>query len=97
MPPARVTISVSHRDGHNALVVTDDGPGIPADAIDHVFERFFRVEGARSYTAVSGFGLGLSIAAWIVDAHGGGIEARNRAEGGTEFEARFPSASSHRM
>ena len=90
---ARVTISVSHRDGYDRLVVADDGPGIPPDALEHVFERFFRVEGARSYAAISGFGLGLSIAAWIVDAHGGVIEARNRAEGGSEFEARFLSAS----
>ena len=91
--PARVTVSVSHRDGYDRLVVSDDGPGIPAESLGHVFERFFRVEGARSYTPVSGFGLGLSIAAWIVNAHGGVIEARNRPEGGSEFEARFPSES----
>jgi heavy metal sensor kinase len=92
--PARVTISVSHRDGHDRLVVSDDGPGIPPEALDHVFERFFRVEGARPYTPVSGFGLGLSIAAWIVNAHGGVIEARNRTEGGSEFEVRFASGPS---
>lgn len=88
---ARVAITVAYREGDARLVVTDDGPGIPADALDHVFERFFRVEGARPYTPVSGFGLGLSIAAWIVSAHGGVIEVRNRADGGSEFEVRFES------
>lgn len=88
---ARVSILVSLGEGHAKLVVTDDGPGIPAEALDHVFERFFRVEGARPYATRSGFGLGLSIASWIVAAHAGIIEARNRPEGGSAFEVRFPS------
>lgn len=91
--PARVAIRVSYSEGHARLAVTDDGPGIPADALDHVFERFFRVEDARPYSPASGFGLGLSIAAWIVSAHGGVIEARNRPEGGGDFEVRFASGS----
>ena len=92
--PANVVIAVSSGAGDAELLVTDDGPGIPDDAIDHVFERFYRVEGARTYTPDTGFGLGLSIAAWIVAAHGGVIEARNRPEGGSEFEVRFGSDSS---
>ena len=91
---ARVAIVVMRGEGPARLVVSDDGPGIPSDALGHVFERFYRVEGARSYAPVSGFGLGLSIAAWIVSAHGGVIEARNRAGGGSEFEVRFASVSS---
>jgi two-component system sensor histidine kinase BaeS len=90
-------IGVSLSEGDAKLVVTDDGPGIPDDALEHVFERFYRVEGARPYAPVSGFGLGLSIAAWIVSAHGGVIEARNRPEGGSEFEVRFASDSSRRV
>ncbi len=95
--PARVVITVLRGEGNARLVVTDDGPGIPAEALDHVFERFFRVEGARPYAPFSGFGLGLSIAAWIVAAHGGIIEARNRHEGGSEFEVQFASDSSSRV
>lgn len=95
--PARVVIGVSRTESDARLVVTDDGPGIPDDALAHVFERFYRVEGARPYAQVSGFGLGLSIAAWIVSAHGGVIEARNRPEGGSEFEVRFASESSPRV
>ena len=67
---------------------------VTAEALDHVFERFFRVEGARPDATLSGFGLGLSIAAWIVAAHGGVIEARNRPGGGSEFEVRFASDTS---
>ena len=92
--PRLVVLAVSHQDGHARIVVADNGPGIPVDALEHIFERFYRVEGARPYGPVSGFGLGLSIAEWIVSAHGGVIEARNRAEGGSEFEVRLTSDAS---
>jgi signal transduction histidine kinase len=54
------------------LSVTDDGPGIPAQHREHVFERFSRLDDARSADA-GGSGLGLSIARWVVDLHGGTI------------------------
>jgi two-component system, OmpR family, sensor kinase len=59
------------RDGRDVrLEVLDDGPGIPAEALPHVFERFYRVDGARS-TRGNGSGLGLAIVRWIVQQHGG--------------------------
>jgi signal transduction histidine kinase len=72
------------------LVVEDQGPGISADAIPHLFERFYRAPGAPG----GGTGLGLAIAAWIVDRHGGRISAENRAEGGARFKVSLPTGTS---
>jgi signal transduction histidine kinase len=74
------------RVGDNArLIVRDTGPGIPSQDLPHIFERFYRAEKSRSRSKVGGFGLGLSIAYWIVTNHGGRIEV-NSAEGkGTTF------------
>ncbi|MEO6325509.1 MAG: ATP-binding protein [Thermoanaerobaculia bacterium] len=78
-------------DGESALLeVLDSGPGIPEDDLDRVFERFYRVDSSRTQGPAGGFGLGLSIAAWIVKAHGGSIRAIRRAKGGTGMLVRFP-------
>jgi two-component system, OmpR family, sensor histidine kinase TrcS len=71
------------------LTVTDDGPGIPRDLLPHLFERFFRADKSRSRAAGS-FGLGLSIAASIVDAHNGSIAAES-GNGRTTFKVRLPT------
>ncbi len=62
------------------LIIRDTGPGIPAEDLPHIFDRFYRAEKSRTRGKTSGFGLGLSIAHWIVDKHGGRIEV--------EFERR---------
>ena len=70
--PGRVALTAS-RPGGNGRVrieVTDQGPGIPPDEAERVFERFYRTDRARSADA-GGTGLGLAIARWIVDGHGG--------------------------
>ncbi len=87
---AKVAIEVTHDNGVARLAVTDSGPGIPPEALDHIFERFYRADGARPYRGVEGFGLGLAITSWIVEAHGGTIAARNRAEGGAVVSVAFP-------
>jgi two-component system, OmpR family, sensor kinase len=92
--PSGGAVSVSaHRAGEEyALSVADTGPGIPADSQHRVFERFFRVDKARtrSENDAGGAGLGLSIARWIADAHGGRlILARSDASGST-FTAFLP-------
>ncbi|HEX3555457.1 MAG TPA: HAMP domain-containing sensor histidine kinase [Thermoanaerobaculia bacterium] len=71
------------------LCVTDDGPGLPADDIPNLFEPFFRVDRSRSKKS-GGYGLGLSICKRIVEAHGGRIEAANRAGRGAEFTITLP-------
>lgn len=77
-------------DGKDACIrVTDDGIGIEAEHLPQVFERFFRTDGARTAHA-GGAGLGLSIAKWIVDAHGGEIACQSILGKGTEVLIRLP-------
>lgn len=69
-------------DGHELVIrVLDEGPGIPAESLDQVFEPFFRLESSRN-RETGGTGLGLSIARDIAQAHGGSLVLQNRAEGG---------------
>jgi two-component system sensor histidine kinase TrcS len=73
------------------LTVTDDGTGIDGDLVPHLFERFVRADKSRSREAGS-FGLGLSIVASIVEAHGGTISAQSRP-GRTSFTVALPTVS----
>lgn len=82
-----VSVAVRAEGGGASLVVEDDGPGIRPDDLPHVFERFYRAPDAPG----GGTGLGLAIAKWIVDRHGGRIEATNRTEGGARFVVRLPA------
>jgi two-component system sensor histidine kinase BaeS len=72
-----------------AIEVTDDGPGIPEAALPHLFDRFFRVEAARS---PGGSGLGLAIVRTLVEAHGGTVTASNRDTRGALFTIWLPAA-----
>jgi signal transduction histidine kinase len=85
-------IELSARAEVNAVVieVADEGPGIPPEALDQIFERFARADGSRSRRE-GGAGLGLAIVAAIARAHGGSISARP-AGPGTVFELRLPLA-----
>ena len=67
------------------LIIRDTGPGIPAEDLPHIFERFYRAEKSRTRGKTTGFGLGLSIAHWIVDKHGGRIEVDSKDIQGTTF------------
>ncbi|RPJ50409.1 MAG: sensor histidine kinase [Chloroflexi bacterium] len=87
-PGGRVTLSLQPSGGQARLIVSDTGPGIPAQDLPHIFERFYRGERSRKRTSgsqSSGFGLGLSIAYWIVRNHGGSIEVVSREGQGTTF------------
>jgi two-component system, OmpR family, phosphate regulon sensor histidine kinase PhoR len=81
------TVVVSARQvepGRIEVSVRDDGPGIPPEAIERVFERFYRVDRARSREQ-GGTGLGLSIVKHIVQLHGGEVWARSEPGQGTTF------------
>jgi signal transduction histidine kinase len=84
----RATIRIE--DGKQLVLrVLDEGPGIPEDMLDKVFEPFFRLEASRNRDT-GGTGLGLSIARDIAQAHGGTLTLRNRAEGGLEATLTLP-------
>jgi two-component system sensor histidine kinase KdpD len=72
------------------LTVADEGPGLPPEAVEKVFEKFYRVPGAAS----GGTGLGLSIARGFVEAQNGKLTAENRPEGGTRFTMNLPITGS---
>ena len=90
-----VDVSLARADGHYSITVSDTGTGIPAEAQPHIFERFYRLDKARSraeavYGGSSGAGLGLSISRWIAEAHGGRLELRHTDEAGSTFVATLP-------
>lgn len=90
---ASVSVDVGETGELALLSVADTGPGIPDEALGHIFERFYRADESRSSSVVSGFGLGLAIASWVVEAHGGRITAENRPGGGTRVSVSLPLAS----
>jgi signal transduction histidine kinase len=75
--------------GLTTIAVADEGPGIPAEETERVFERFHRLDGARA-ARDGGSGLGLAIARWIVDAHGGAIRAERREPHGCRMVVELP-------
>lgn len=83
------------RDGRHCFTFSDDGVGVPDDAVDHVFERFFRVDKGRS-RRLGGTGLGLSIVRNAVRFHGGEITARNIKPHGLEFDITIGNAPEER-
>jgi two-component system, OmpR family, sensor kinase len=86
-----VTLHLEKEGRDVRLEVLDDGPGIPSEALPHVFERFYRVDGARS-TRGNGSGLGLAIVRWIVQQHFGTVEVRSRTGEGTVFTIMLPGS-----
>ncbi len=84
-----VRVCVGRQGDWAEMRVADSGPGIPAEALPRLFERFYRADKARSREA-GGSGLGLAIARQLALAHGGDLTAANRPEGGAEFILRLP-------
>jgi signal transduction histidine kinase len=88
-----VCLTAVRENGHVVLTVSDEGPGIPEAEAERVFERFYRADAARPGTSGegTGAGLGLSIARWIVDLHGGSIRALPRHPRGCAIVCRLPT------
>ena len=80
----RVTLSARHEGGRVLIAVSDTGVGIPRADLGRIFERFYRVDKART-RATGGTGLGLAIAKHIVEAHGGTIAVESEVGKGSTF------------
>jgi two-component system OmpR family sensor kinase len=86
----RVTLSMRKVNDRVQLVISDTGQGIPSADLPHIFERFYRSEKSRKRSLMGGFGLGLSIAYWIVRNHGGTIDVASTEGKGTTFTIWLP-------
>jgi signal transduction histidine kinase len=86
---ARVALSPPEA-GHVVITIEDDGPGVPPDQLERVFDPFYRVEGSRN-RETGGTGLGLPIARNIFRAHGGDVVLANRAGGGARVVVTLPA------
>jgi two-component system, OmpR family, sensor histidine kinase CiaH len=85
-----VSLSCSRLHGTVRITVEDTGVGIAPDDLPHVFERFYRSDRVRTREH-GGIGLGLAIARWIVDSHGGSIRAESRYGAGTTIHIQLPA------
>jgi signal transduction histidine kinase len=86
----RAGIRLAHTPGYVAIEIEDDGPGIPDDVKDAVFQPFFRLDSSRNRDT-GGVGLGLSVARTIIRGHGGDIVLNNRPEGGLRVTVMLPA------
>jgi signal transduction histidine kinase len=88
-----VVVGVAKENNRARVTISDSGPGISKEDLPHIFERFYRGEKSRTRSRDGkGFGLGLSIAYWIVRSHDGQIEVSSREGGGTTFCVWLPLA-----
>jgi PAS domain S-box-containing protein len=99
--PRGTTVSVTYTEtaeGRREIQVADQGPGIPADHLDSVFDRYYQVKkrgGAAKRAFGTGVGLGLAICKNIIDLHGGSISVENGPEGGCRFRVKIPVRPPH--
>jgi signal transduction histidine kinase len=86
-----VEVEINNLDASNRVVIEirDNGMGIAAEHLPHLFDRFYRVP-SRGGGSEKGLGLGLSFVSWIVKAHGGEIQVRSELDRGTAFTVTFP-------
>jgi signal transduction histidine kinase len=85
----KVHVTVEQKDSHLHITVTDEGVGIPADSINNIFDRFYRVDKSRSRD-VGGSGLGLSIVKAAVERHSGDVSVESEPGKGTTFRVILP-------
>lgn len=94
-PGGRIELTVLHAPEHDEFTVSDDGAGIPADDLPHVFDRFYRVDSGRSRES-GGSGLGLAIVKQIAGAHGGSVRIASEQEHGTSVSVVLPRSDAQR-
>lgn len=92
-PGGRVTLSVRAESPGVRFAVTDSGPGIPELALPRVFDEYWQAEKGNTGRTSGSVGLGLSIARWLVQLHGGSIRAYNAARGGLTVAFSIPGAA----
>ena len=94
-PGGAVRVDLERAPAGYALSISDRGPGIPADVQPFIFERFYRAEAARTRRgdADGGAGLGLALARWIAEVHGGHLTLARSSEAGTTFTTFLPNPS----
>jgi PAS domain S-box-containing protein len=95
-PGGRISLAVSPQEGRVEVQVTDTGSGIPAQDLPHIFERFYRVDKARTRDS-GGAGLGLAIVKRILDLHHGKISVTSEPMAGTTFSFALPVAEAVRL
>jgi two-component system, OmpR family, sensor kinase len=86
-----VRIALDRAGDQYAVSVSDDGPGIPAEIQPRIFERFYRVDAARTRAGDGGAGLGLALARWIARAHGGDVTLAASSRAGSTFVITLPA------
>lgn len=87
----KITIRAACHIEHLVIIVEDEGPGLPDDKLEKVFDRFFRLD----HASPGGTGLGLSIVKGFVEAHMGKVSVQNRPEGGARFTIDIPAKTSY--
>jgi signal transduction histidine kinase len=93
-PGSTIAISAIQTDDIVTVRVRDQGPGIPHNELESIFERFYR--GSRTQDSVAGTGMGLSVARDIINAHQGRLWVENRREGGAQFSFSLPTLKEDR-
>ena len=92
-PSGHIQVKLTKSDGQAELVVKDDGEGIAPEHLGHIFDRFYRVDAARS-RGNGNAGLGLAIVKAIVQQHGGSVDVKSDLKQGSTFTLRLPLATS---
>lgn len=87
---SKIIITTNQTKSHAVVSVRDEGQGIEAEHLTHIFDRFYRAESSRSKQQTSGYGLGLSLAKHITDAHGGSIDVSTIPGKGSTFRVSLP-------